>query len=351
MTLVVCPNLALDRVLAGDSVRPGGTTRCRTLRTQAGGKGSNVVRALRALAGEVTACRPEGDADEASAAGGTPPPLLVGFTGGRGGRIIRELAAAEGIPLVAVACPGESRVSTVVLGIDDLVTRLYELGPEIGPAEEQALVGVVRRRAAAAGEWAVVTGAAPPGAAPGFYAALTKAANDAGYRTLVDAAGVQLAGALEARPELVKVNLEEARSALGVETPVAGRSGADMPDERWPARYDLVAEALTLCRGLVDGGAGGAIITLGAAGAAGLLDGREWQVQTPPVTLVNPVGSGDCFAGALVLALKPDGDAAAALALAAAAGAANATSAFNGHVDPDLVRDLAGRASAGPPGH
>ena len=64
---------------------------------------------------------------------------------------------------------------------------------------------------------------------------------------------------------------------------------------------------------------------------------------------VNSVGSGDCFAAGLTLALQRGDGAAAALRLAVAAGAANATSPYNGEVDPALVVELAGGAFAGPP--
>jgi fructose-1-phosphate kinase PfkB-like protein len=80
-----------------------------------------------------------------------------------------------------------------------------------------------------------------------------------------------------------------------------------------------------------------------------VLDGAEWRVTAPPVSTVNPVGSGDCFAAALVLALQSGEDTVSALRLAAGAGAANAASPYTGHVEPALARELAGAACAGPP--
>lgn len=321
MTLVICPNLAIDRMLAADRVRPGGTTRCRALRTQAGGKGANVARATRALGGEG---------------------LLTGFAAGRGGRLIVELAHEEGLELEVVVTDGEARVSTVVLGDDGSVTRLYEFGPEVNGAAEAGLLDLVRARPAGAGEWAVVTGAAPPGVSPGFYAALVGAARDAGYRTLVDATGEQLAGALGERPDLVKVNLAEACSAVG-------RPEMHCDDEKSATPAQLVAEGLELCRRLLKAGAAGAVLTLGAVGAAAVLDGAEWHAYTGPVKAVNPVGSGDCFAAGLTLTLQRGDDPAAALRLAAGAGAANAASPYNGDVDRALAEELAGGAYAGPP--
>jgi len=321
MTFVICPNLAIDRMLAADRVRPGGTTRCRALRTQAGGKGANVLRATRALGGDG---------------------LLAGFAAGRGGRLIAELADEEGLELEVVATDGEARVSTVVLGDDGSVTRLYEFGPDVTAADERALLELVARRPTEPGEWAVVSGAAPPGVSPGFYAALVRDARDAGYRTLVDATGEQLAGALSEHPDLVKVNLAEACSAVGA-------PGTHCDDEKAGAAERLLAEGLELCRRLLEAGAAGAVLTLGAAGAAAVLDGAEWRVSTRPVTAVNPVGSGDCFAAGLTLALQRGDGVAAALRLAAAAGAANATSPYHGEIDPALVKELAGGAFAGPP--
>ena len=251
MTLVVCPNLAIDRMLATDRVRLGGMSRCRELRTQAGGKGANVLRATRALGG----------------AG-----LLTGFAAGRAGEMIVELARDEGLELEVVVTDGEARASTVVLGDDGSVTRLYEAGPAVGASAERALADLAGRRPAAPGEWAVVTGAAPPGVSPGFYAALLLSARAAGYRVLVDATGVQLAGALDERPDLVKVNVAEACSAVGA-------SGAHCDDEGTASPAELVAEGLELARRLCAAGAGAAMLTLGAAGAAGVLGGEEWRVD------------------------------------------------------------------------
>src|SRR5659263_416873 len=176
MTLVVCPNLAIDRVLAATAVRPGATMRCRALFQQAGSKGANVARALGLLA---------------------------------------DLAAGEGLEVDLVPGVGEVRVSTVVLADDGRVTRLYEYGPHIGPAEERALTHAVAAHHAAAGEWALVTGAAAPGAAAGLYAGLVSTLHADGYHVMVDATEAQLAGALAAGPDFVKVNLDEACTAVG----------------------------------------------------------------------------------------------------------------------------------------
>jgi 1-phosphofructokinase family hexose kinase len=320
LTLVICPNLAIDRVFATDRLRPGGITRGHALRVQAGGKGANALRATLALGGSGT---------------------LVGFAAGHGGRQIEELALQENLELETIATGGEARVSTVVLGDDGSVTRLYEHGPAATHGDEARLVALAGRRAAQPGEWAVLDGAAPPGVSPGFYAALVRAARAAGYRVLVDADGEQLAGALATHPDLVKINFSEACSALG-------EPRAHCVDEQGEPE-SLATAGLELSRRLLEAGADGAVLTLGAAGAVGVLEGADWRITTPPVSTVNPVGSGDCFAAALALALQRGEAVAAALRLAAGAGAANAASPYTGHVDPELAQELAGAACAGPP--
>jgi 1-phosphofructokinase family hexose kinase len=324
MTFILCPNLAIDRVLEVDSLRPGGTMRCRALNEQAGGKGANVARAVRAMGGAS---------------------VLVGFAAGHNGRLIGELAHDEGLEVELIAIDGEARVSTVVLAGDGPPTRLFEHGPRIDSAAESALVAAPSGRPAGPGEWAIVDGAAPPGAGDGFYGALCRALRAAGYLVMVDATGVQLAGALAEHPDFVKVNLEEACSAVGSPGPAAGG-----PDCGRAFPESLAAPGLELSRRLVAAGAGSAVVTLGAAGAAGLIDGREWLVRTPALQAVNTVGSGDCFAAGLLLGFERADGVEAALRAAAGTAAANAASPLTGRFDLALARTLTGEAWAGPPG-
>ena len=318
MTLVVCPNLAVDRVLRLEHLHAGDLLRAECLQQQAGGKGANVIRSLRALGG----------------AG-----LLLGFAGGHTGRLIAELADEEGIEIEFVTLVGEARICTVFLEGDGRRTDVFEYGPTIEAADERALVEAVRALPAAAGEWAVLNGSAPPGAAPGFYAALVSALRRSGYKVLLDAAGEQLHGALAERPDVVKVNAAEAADVVG------GIGGSDDPDAHRPAASQTPEAAQQACRQLVGAGAQAAVVTRGAEGAVGLAGGVLFSVSTPPVQAVNAVGSGDCFAGGLIVGLEQGLDVPAAAPLAAAAGAANATTTGTAEVDPRLAYRLATAAT------
>jgi fructose-1-phosphate kinase PfkB-like protein len=340
LTLVVCPNLAIDRVLSAPALRPGELTRCCALLQQAGGKGANVARALRVLGR--TSGEGHGALHGAGAPGGPTRGLLLGFAAGHTGRLFAELAREEGLAVELIAVAGEMRLSTTMLTDDGSVTRLFECGPQISSHDEEALLAAVAGRRAAKGEWAVVDGAVPPGAGDDFYGAICRSLRAEGYRVLADATGAQLTACLGAGPDMVKVNFAEACSAVG--------TTRDLREvEECLSVPELSAEGLALARRLVAAGARDAVVTLGAAGAAGLIDDREWRVQPLPIKVRNAVGSGDCFAAALIAGFESGTPTAAALAAAAGVAAANAASALTAHFDPDLARELAGLACVGPP--
>ena len=300
MTLIVCPNLAVDRVVELERLVPGDELRAACVAHQAGGKGANVARALAALGSRS---------------------LLLGYAAGHTGRLIAQLADDEGLEVELVVLGGEARICTVFLERDGRRTAVYEHGPQLARADERTLTETVRG-VGASGAWAVLTGSAPPGATPGFYASLVAALHEARFKVLLDAAEEQLAGALAQRPALVKVNLTEAAGVTGV----VGR--------------DLGA-AETAARALRAAGAQAAVVTLGSDGAVASVGDELLHVSAPPVDLVNSVGSGDCFAAGVLFGMERGLSLPAALPLAAGAGAANAATQATAQLDAGLARRLA----------
>ena len=62
------------------------------------------------------------------------------------------------------------------------------------------------------------------------------------------------------------------------------------------------------------------LVTLGAAGAVGFFERREYRAPAPKVTVVDTTAAGDSFVGAFAAALDRGRDFAAALRLGLAAG-------------------------------
>ncbi len=237
----------------------------------------------------------------------------------------------------------------MVIEDDGRVTELYEHGPEMDAATAVALLETVRGQTGDEDGWAIVNGHAAPGSGPDYYARLVRTLHEGGRRVMIDAAGPQLANALKARPDFVKVNALEACSAVG--DPAA--PPAFIPTDRdecdvVSASLDddgRIARGFELCRRLVEAGAGRAAVTIGATGAVALVDGCVYHARTEPVDVVSTVGSGDSFAARLLLGLERGEALEAALAEAAAAASANAASPLTAHLDPAEVARLAAGAT------
>ena len=298
-------NAAIDRIVAVPELVPGRIHRPVAKAMVPGGKAANTVRAAGHLG---------------------LPGSLVAVLGGYAGAWYRDAVAAAGIPLFAVDVASETRTCLSILDESaGTLTEFYEAGVTLRP-EDWPMVEVALAEALAddpAGAVVVLAGSLPPGAPPDAYRRLAAQAAAVGARAVVDIGGDPFAAALEASPWLVKVNLEEAASILGLD-----------------GEGDPVAAA----RSLVRRGAGTAIVTLGGEGA--VLASRDWAWRLGPVPedALGPysVGSGDAFTAGWLVALARGDDVVIGLRRAGAAGAANAKRPGQGEIDPaDVTAFLA----------
>jgi ribokinase len=112
-------------------------------------------------------------------------------------------------------------------------------------------------------------------------------------------------------------------------------------------------DALSAARALTSGGAGTAVVTLGADGALLLRDGMPMHVPALPVDTVDPTAAGDAFLGAMVAALA-EGETVhwaarrGAVAGALAATRAGAVPSLPHRVDVDRIVARADPEAAGP---
>jgi 1-phosphofructokinase family hexose kinase len=307
--LIAGPNLTTDRTLTIDELRPGEVLRFSTATITPGGKGVNVARVARALGFHAT---------------------LVALAPGRTGRAVVELLADEGLEVLSVETGGEVRAASVILEESGRVTVLNEPGPAVAEREWEGYERTVETNLSGHG-FLVCIGSLPPGSPPDAYARLVRLARSRGVRALVDAAGVQLAAALEAGPELATPNLAEAEGVLlGTESlPVDDRT----PNVR-PRALDAASELLAR-------GAGTAVVTAGAAGVAVATASERRWVEAPHVEVRNPIGAGDSLVAGLVGTLERGGDLDRAASIGLAVAAASVETEVAGVVDPERVRALA----------
>ncbi len=281
----------------------------------------------------------------------------VALVAGHAGRWIADRLAADGVPADLIWGAGETRTCLSVAA-GGALTEFYEHGDPPGDdvwAVFAARVAAVAGRAA----WVALCGSLPPGVDVSEAARLVAAARAAGARVAVDHAGATLEAALDAGPDLVKVNAAEAEELTGEADPLAAaialraRLGAagrppDAPRGIAGVATDASRRSERPPHGVATDPADAAhpvvAVTLGERGAL-LLAGDDALQGSLDVRAPYAVGSGDAFlAGLLTTAPAPGGAWRDALALALGAGAANAEQAGAGRLDPGRARALAARA-------
>ncbi|HEY6932205.1 MAG TPA: hexose kinase [Marmoricola sp.] len=319
--LVVNPNLCFDRTLRVDAFEAGTVSRPSQVQVSAGGKGVNVLRTVRDL-GE---------------SGG-----LVGFVAEEDGARLLALLDGEGIHTVPVPVAGGVRSATIILEDSGRATVLNEPGPVLGAADLTRLRHVVDEQLAAYGGPLVCSGSLPPGLPVEAYGALTETAHAHGVPAIVDAARDALIATLPYGPDLVSPNLAEAEGIVsGAVTEQVHAEELDLEEVR--------KRAVEAAEGLLERGARHAVVTAGAHGAWAAGPGLDVWVDAPPVTVANPIGAGDSFAGGVAVALVRGLDWRDAVAHGIAVASAAVETVAAGRVDRARAEQLAAAVAAGVP--
>jgi len=304
--VIVClaANPSIDKLFEVDRLTVGGIHRPLGFVQTAGGKGLNVARSARALGAET---------------------VLVALFRGNSGRWLAEQLAAEGVAIDAVWTHGENRSSISVADRETWrLTEFYEHGAEVPEASWVDVQDALGRRLAEA-NWLTISGSMPPGAPDHGYRDVVEEARAAGVRVMLDAEGDRLGLALEAGPDVVKVNATEAAELLQVPT---------------SRRQDALTAAMKL-RDLAGGSGHAGVVTRGAEGVVVAAPDGSLFEGVLYVRGRYPVGSGDAFLAGLVVELDRGEDWPRALAGALGSAAANAEMPGAGRLDPVRADALA----------
>jgi tagatose 6-phosphate kinase len=293
--LVVCPNLAIDRVLEVDNFQANKVQRTHSTLTQPGGKGSNVARVFRQLGGDV---------------------VLVGFLGRANAARIREPLRNFGIRLDAViGFPQESRTCTIVCDKQSRAhpTVINEESPQIA---DNAAANLFEKVSA----WiprvdaVLATGSMSRGLPDDFYAQILELARAHGKVTALDATGEALRLGLLARPVFMKPNTDEFFQLV--------RPGNASGIFTLPAHSTF---------------------TFGKAGALLIHDGQCLYARPPRLFDVNPIGAGDAFTAGYLKYLLDRRPASECFRFAMAAAASDAATLRPGFIDVPLFEMLSRR--------
>ena len=294
---------AMQRTLFFERLVPGEVNRAYDVRVTASGKVTNAARVAAALGS---------------------PTLLATFLGGDSGRFVAGELEAEGVEREIIwSEDAPTRTCSTLISADSRITELVEEARPVSRKDAAKLEDVVRRHLPEA-EALCLIGSLPPSVPEDFYARLTRAADEASVPVLVDAQGSPLQRVLDARPFLVKPNLEEATATLDLSP--GGDEGKD-------SRAAVGA--------LLERGARWALVSTGEGGSLlGDDSGGLWRIVPPELEAVNPIGSGDSLAAGLLHSLVGGSSVPEAAAYGTACAAANVLTPTAGVVRLEDVEKL-----------
>ncbi|SFU48591.1 1-phosphofructokinase [Alicyclobacillus macrosporangiidus] len=259
--VTVTVNPAVDLFLEVHRLTPGTLHRVPTPRLDAGGKGINVAKALRAFGVPVAA---------------------TGFLGGSRGAWIREVLAGIGVIDEFVSIPSETRLNVKVVDSAGQLTELNTPAPPLPEAARQALADRIHQ-ISFPGTWVAFCGNLPAAFPAGWYREQVARARRRGVRTVLDASGEALREGVAAGPDLVKPNRDELEQLAG--HPVRSRE-----------------DALAAARRLHEAGVGTVIASLGGDGLVAVSAAGAVQIRVPRVPVVSAVGAGDTVVAAYLAA-------------------------------------------------
>lgn len=300
MIYTVTLNPAIDKTVLLPQLTPGQVNRVQSIRLDAGGKGINVSKCLKAL-GEQS--------------------VAVLLTAGQAGQKLTALPELEGISVLQVGTDGETRTNLKIIDpVRGQTTDINEPGPQV---EEQALAQLLEKLLAQAkpGDIVVLSGSLPPGAPARTYADWITILSRKGMKVFLDADAEPMALGIGAGPYLIKPNETELSRVLGREL--------HTPEALAEAGRELQARGIARV-----------VISMGAEGALFLLKNRIYQTQSLPVPVKSTVGAGDAMVAALAYAQNrglPEED---TVRLAMAMGAASVMQEGSSAPEQGLVQQL-----------
>lgn len=300
--MIACLALSasLDVTYVVDSIAVGEIHRPTLTVKVAGGKALNVARAAKTLG---------------------HPVAVIAVLGGATGSLIEELLSDAGIRPRVVRTVAETRSCVTIASEDDgKLTEIYEHAAPIGAVAWAAVARAVSELSSETG-WLALSGSIPTDVDLDELAHSLSGARERGIRIAIDTHGAALAHLVRSvRPDLIKVNRAEASELLG------------RPE---PAPSQLARDIRLLSGGTV-------VVTDGSRGAGGIDDLGEQFAETTFSIGRYPVGSGDSFLAAFLVATENGHPLDEALAAANACAAANAAEpgAARFVVDGDLARSL-----------
>ena len=259
--LVVSMNPSIDVTMGVDCLRAGGTNRARFVREDAGGKGVNVARALRAQGAEEV--------------------WATGLMWREGGKILMDALERDGVACDFCLLEGATRRNIKILDEEKAeITEINAGSPPVTAGDLRLAREKLLSRAERA-KMVVLTGSLPTACPPDFYA---RAIASCGAPCALDADGEALAAGVAAKPFLLKCNEKE----LGV-----------------IAQGETVLERV---KTVLDRGVSIVLASMGAQGSIMANARGAWRAAPLSLNVRSTVGAGDAMLSGFLAAYAREAD-------------------------------------------
>ncbi len=287
MIKTVTMNPAVDKTVEIVNFRIGEVNRVSGLRLDAGGKGINVSKTIKALDGSS---------------------LATGILAGKNGEYIKSYLEQMGVDNDFLFVKGETRTNIKVVDrLNHTNTDINEPGILDISQEDLSLLEKRIFDLMSKDDILILSGSVPSNISSGIYKEWAERAGKSGARVLLDADGELLREGIKARPYLVKPNINELERLLS----------------RKLAGVDEVASA---AKSLLDTGIEIIAVSLGADGAVFVKRDQTIYAEGLAVDVRSTVGAGDAMVASLALAFTRGYTFEKAIILATATAAANVAS-------------------------
>jgi 1-phosphofructokinase family hexose kinase len=313
--VLVCisANPAIDRRLRLKNIAVGEVNRALSAQPFPGGKAAHVAMVAKSLGIDV---------------------VWVGFLGGAAGEECESGLSAFGVPLTVVRTQAETRANLEIISSDGSITEILEPGGTVTDGEVERLLATCRDIFADGDNrtQVAISGSLPPGAPTDLYVEITRLAHVYGCRVLLDTSGEALRRGLEAAPDFVKPNLQEASDFAGCQI-----NDADSAAKVAPKFFDARAQSVAISLG------GNGILWQTSIDSDPLLS------QLPPISDCSSVGSGDAALAGFAVGYERGLSDEETLRLAVACGTANCLADAPGRIDANKVLRFAQEAELSRP--
>lgn len=261
MILTVTLNAAIDKRYVVEEFHMGRVNRIKECVNTPGGKGLNVSKAAAIAGAEVVA---------------------TGFAGGHGGRYIEESLKNFHVKSAFYHLEAESRTCINIWDeINQVQTEFLEPGFSVTEEDFKGFVGKFKDLVKTA-DVVTLSGSVPKGLDGRAYQELVAIAKKAGKKVILDTSGKLLEMGIEARPFMIKPNIDEMRMLTG-------------------KQCDKIGDMIEAAKLIHKKGVAVVIVSLGGDGSLAVCREGIYQVSVPEIDAVNTVGCGDSMIAGFAL--------------------------------------------------